>query len=416
MLNALVRTPGGVDYREVNADRQRRVAALLVAGSLTAAAIAACSTAEHAIHTNGSAKPILASSSTSGAGGAGGMGGAPNQGGSAGGEDLFDAGFNDGSMTSGGISPDAACATGSAEAKLNPVDLFIMFDRSGSMAQNGKWTNTTAALKAFFAAPESGGLRVALRFFADMGCDAPACNLNICSQPLVPLAALTAAPAPADMQELALTTAVNSKFPFGGTPMYAALGGAEQWAKAYAFNHPDDKVAVVLVTDGEPKGCDEDVTHIAALAQDALTNGGVQTYALGLAGSNEAQMNLIASAGGTNAAILIGNGNAEAELLAAFKKIQGDQLACDFPIPTQDGGMAVDPKLINVDFTPSGGMTEVFGQVPDEAACGWGDGWYYDDPNQPTKILLCPASCAKVQADEHPKVDVLVGCASVPAN
>jgi hypothetical protein len=39
-------------------------------------------------------------------------------------------------------------------------------------------------------------------------------------------------------------------------------------------------------------------------------------------------------------------------------------------------------------------------------------GWYYDNNASPTKIILCPASCQMVQADQNGKVDILLGCAS----
>jgi len=324
---------------------------------------------------------------------------------------LFD---DDGGMSSTGsgvIDPDAACATSNSQATLVPVNMFIMFDKSGSMNDNGKWPACTAALKAFFQDPATAGLRVALRFFPDDGCDDVDCSIDACSQPLVALGPLTVDPAPTDAQEQALVSAVDSKGPDGHTPMFAALGGAEQWAAGYLAAHPTEKVVVVLVTDGEPHGCDEDIDHIAQLAGDGLGNG-VYTYAVGLEGSNEAQMNQIAQAGGTMQGIFIGNGNAQAELLAALKAIQGSQVACAFQVPTPPNGETLDPKLVNVNYTPGGGMTTTLGQVPSAADCGPAGGWYYDNPTNPTTITLCPATCAVVQGDDQAKLDILFGCST----
>jgi hypothetical protein len=334
-----------------------------------------------------------------------------------GGEDINLSGTGT-SMNTASTGTGNSCAATSAEANLIPVNMFIIFDKSGSMKDNNKWTNTTTALSDFFKDPGSAGLRVALRFFPDDGCDDTACDINVCSQPLVPLAPLTSNAAPVDAQEGKLLAAVASKGPGGGTPMYVALGGAEKWAADYQLAHPAEKTVVVLVTDGEPNGCDENVNHIASLAAATLGANGVLTYAVGLAGSNQGTMDTIASAGGTMLGIQIGNGNASAELLAALKAIQGSQVACTFQMPTMGSmGEAIDPALVNVNYTPgSGGAVVEFGQVANLAACtAQAGGWFYDNPAKPTTLTLCPTTCASVQADQKAKIQILLGCATKPA-
>ena len=327
--------------------------------------------------------------------------------------------LDSGSGGSGGgtIDPDAACASTSQEATLVPVNMLIMFDRSGSMNQNNKWPQASAALIAFFQAPGTAGLRIALRFFPHSqpaaGCENQTCSAAACAQPLVPIGAVTGDPAPTDAQEAALVAAVQNSGPGngGGTPMHAALDGAEQWATAYAAGHPAEKVVVILVTDGLPNGCNEDITAIAQLATDARTGSGVLTYAVGLEGSANAQMDQIAQAGGTNQGIFIGSGNAQAELLAALKAIQGSQVACEFVMPTSPTGEKVDPTKVNVNYTPGGGTLQTLGQVASATECANG-GWYYDNPTAPTKITLCPSTCATIQADQAAKIQVLLGCAT----
>ena len=71
---------------------------------------------------------------------------------------------------------------------------------------------------------------------------------------------------------------------------------------------------------------------------------------------------------------------------------------------------------MNVDYTPGdGGAMTTFGQVSSESACGSSDGWYYDDPQNPTSITLCPKTCQSVQADAGAKIQILFGCATQPA-
>jgi hypothetical protein len=227
-------------------------------------------------------------------------------------------------------------------------------------------------------------------------------------------------PAPADAHEQALVAAVGNSAPgnmggqSGGTPMFAALDGAERWATAYQAANPTQRTVVVLVTDGEPNGCNENIQDIAALAGAALTSQNVLTYAVGLSGSNEQQMNEIARAGGTQQGIFIGGStNAQADLLAALKSIQGQIMSCTFAMPTSnDPTRPIDPNKINVNFTPTGGSKTTIPQVPDAGSCTSAGGWYYDNPAAPTQIILCPATCTTIQADANPAIEILLGCST----
>jgi hypothetical protein len=67
---------------------------------------------------------------------------------------------------------DAACATATQKAQQVPLDMYIMMDSSGSMADtlttNGttsKWTAVKSALTAFLQDPQSAGIGVGLQYF-----------------------------------------------------------------------------------------------------------------------------------------------------------------------------------------------------------------------------------------------------------
>lgn len=346
-------------------------------------------------------------------GGEGGTGGGASTGSGVGGDFSFNPGTGSGSGSGSGSSGDlTACATSSEEATLVPVNMFVTVDKSGSMTDNQKWANAKAAFIAFFQDPAAASLRVALRFWPDSGCDANSCDVNACSAPAVDIGPLSDA-----AHQQALVDAFQSKSPNGNTPMSAALGGATKWAASYVgASESSEKAVVVLVTDGEPNGCDNNTDHIAKVAKDAYDGAGVQTFAVGLAGSNQATMDKIAAAGDTGAGFFIGNGNAQADLLAALKKIQASTVACVYAMPKAGPGEVVDPKLVNVNYTPGGAATsETLGQVPDAASCGAKGGWYYDDPSKPAIITLCPSTCDAVQADPGAKMSIVLGCATTPA-
>jgi hypothetical protein len=98
-----------------------------------------------------------------------------NQGGGAGSAGNDVGGFAGGSGGAGGGTggTGASCAGTTSKAKLVPIDMYIMLDKSGSMSEltgaqmNGpsKWDAISKALNSFFVDPNSAGLGVGLQFF-----------------------------------------------------------------------------------------------------------------------------------------------------------------------------------------------------------------------------------------------------------
>ena len=318
-----------------------------------------------------------------------------------------------GGASSGGFD---ACASATVEGDKVPVQMYIMFDKSGSMIEDQKWAGATAALTAFFQDEDSAGLNVALRFFPDddpvSGCNESACSVDACAAPLVDVGELNAQPAYSDPQQEALVTAVQSKSPAGQTPMYAALAGATQWATQHASENV--MTAVVLVTDGEPNGCNEDTAAIAQLAADAYATSEVLTYTIGMQGAVVSQLDQIASAGGTTDAFVIGQGSVHKDLVAAFEAIGTEAIACTMALPESAVvGEEVNPGEVNVAYTPAGeDQSEAIGQVASVAECA-GGGWYYDDPNEPSVIELCPSTCEQIQGDPGAALEIVLGCKTV---
>jgi hypothetical protein len=332
-----------------------------------------------------------------------------------------------GSTGTDGSGGQAACAQATTQAKLIPLNIFVAVDQSGSMSDSGKWDNVKTAFTTFFQDPNAGGIGVALRFWPDPSAFPPpgapqpaiACNDDVdftcgaavvaaCETPEVDVGLLSD---PAHVKSLIDT--FNAHSPNGSTPTSAALDGATKWAAKYVFAHNHTEQAIVLlVTDGEPTTCDTDPVAINNIATKALSGAGVLTFAVGLAGSNQATMDGIAAAGGTGQAFMIGNGNAAQQLLMALKQIQANAVACSFAMPVPPNPKdEIDLTQVDVNYTPSGGgLKTKFPQVNSAAACTAAGGWYYDNPSKPTTINLCPSSCTKVQIDSGAKVDIFLGC------
>lgn len=310
-----------------------------------------------------------------------------------------------------------ACATGGASASVEPASMLLVVDISSSMNNDDKWEQASDALVAFLESPETSGLSIGLRFYPDDFsqeggpelCNRDDCSIEACSRPLVESGPLTAASGDADAQEQRLVDAIRSTNAWGedgrGTPTYAALGGGLEWGRQYQADHPGERAIVILVTDGEPNGCNSDNSAIAGLAGDAFRQDGIETYAIGLEGSQERQMDEIAEAGGTGEGIFIGSANAQQDLLEALTTIRGETLDCEFDIPDPDMG-ELDPNKVNVVLT-AGDSDEQFSKVDGAQQCGDDNAWYYQGSD---RIVLCPAACDATLANPNASISLVFGC------
>jgi hypothetical protein len=96
--------------------------------------------------------------------------------------------------------------------------------------------------------------------------------------------------------------------------------------------------------------------------------------------------------------------------------IETSAIACELAIPPPPQGETLDFAKVNVQLV-SGGDATIIPNVGTQAGCGDGEGWYYDDPSDPTQVILCPTSCASAQDLAGPNqpgsVEVLFGCATI---
>ena len=89
-------------------------------------------------------------------------------------------------------------------------------------------------------------------------------------------------------------------------------------------------------------------------------------------------------------------------------------IPCEYAIPEPPTGEELDFGFVNVSFTstPGGGSQRFpYAGTMDGADCTAG-GWYYDDRDAPTRIVLCPSTCALVSDAAGGRVDVELGCAT----
>jgi hypothetical protein len=359
-----------------------------------------------------------------GAAAAGGRGGS-NSGGSSGvtggssasgGTLLAFGGMTHAGNTGSGADSGGACASQSAKAEVLPVYLAFAFDRSGSMGKLDKawhdpalkWNPVATATKAFFTDPASAGLSASLTFFPDQS--NVRCTVAAYTMPDVPMTEL-----PSEVPGAAIDT-VGSQDWLGGTPTLYAIRGVISFVQARQQATPG-RYVIVLVTDGYPEGCDDDDDMISAVsAEVSAVAATIPTYVIGVAnppisGAPETVVNLtqVAMAGGTGQAYIINTGDpikTTTSFKAAVDSIRGAAISCDARIPPAPAGSTFDKQKVAVSYTSGGSKTA----LTYDAACSAGNSWHYDDPANPTQVVLCPSTCSAIQADPNAALSVEFSC------
>jgi hypothetical protein len=314
------------------------------------------------------------------------------------------------SLDAGGQGGDGACTGVSGEAEAVPVDLFIMMDRSVSMANTLPGTSTTrwealqAAVEAFTSS--EGDIRAGIGFFGVTGGndDEIDCDTDRYSTPAVAIG---------DLAEVGgdLVMAMADMRPGGLTPAGPALAGALEYASAWAEDNVGRATAVVLVSDGYPTQCQpQTVSGLAAMAEAAHENAPfVRTYVIGLGG--DFNLDSIALAGGTHQAFLVDEGDFTSSFANALSNVANTKLACEYALPEPpDGSQTLDLTKVQVTYTTADDeTTEEIPSLASVNGCGLSanGGWYYDDLENPTRILVCPCTCSRFEAG---RVDVRLGC------
>ena len=349
-----------------------------------------------------------------------------------------------GGQGSGGTGGDdsGGCDADTYVADLVPVHLLILLDRSGSMtnpvgagAASDRWSAVTTALRDFVETPPAADVSVGLQFFPiapigpapelPLSCDkdADCAPYSTCiDPPTVPYCAPISteyscvaedyAQVPVPISPLPGVAAVIDPLiamerPFGSSPMAPALEGAIDYLQKYADAFPDDVHAVVLASDGEPEGCanPNTVQRAGILAAEGLVSDpAIHTFVIGI-GMLPA-LDLIASRGGTGVAFVADGVTTGEEFLARLNEIR-DRLSCRYEVPS-----GPEPGIgdwLNFEYMPEGEEPFWVRNVASESECGNEFAWYYDDPENPTQIVLCPAGCERVRS-EGGTVELMVGC------
>jgi hypothetical protein len=312
-----------------------------------------------------------------------------------------------------------ACVAEPMKGEAIPADIYVMFDQSGSMATPvGAGTRLDAvrsAVAAFITAPESRGLGLGIGYFGHFPIGSTSCNPADYATPAVPIVALPGGAQP-------VLDSLNNIAPTGETPTGAAIRGACGYAQDYHRAQRGHVVFLLLVTDGVPeapvsmsRGCAPTLDD-AVQATTECRNGGtpIKTYVLGV-GPSLHNLQQIAQAGGTEKAYLVEGGNVAEQVLAALNQIRlAASIRCELKIPAAPPGKVLDLNLVNLLYTDSRGQRTALYNTGDSSGCAAsGGGWFYDDPSQPQKILLCENTCNIVRYEIGGELAYAIGCKTI---
>jgi von Willebrand factor type A domain len=346
-----------------------------------------------------------------------------------------DSGALGGDGGAGGLL-EAGCATATADTQRAPVYMLIVLDGSGSMGEQSKWVAATGALDAIFddlQTKNDNTLGVGLLVFADN--DDGSCNpfIGRCTGPYPGRADVTIGPVD-QAQHDALRGRIDRTGPLGDTPTHAALSGGYRALEAFQASGalaPNGKKVLVLMSDGEPT--DSTKSDDTQIVGSELSKQ-IQTFAVGIGpfpsndlsvqrGYDPTFMGAIAKSGGTAPASCNPNENRNLasvchfqvtpggsvsqltqQFVDAINKIRGAAASCEYTL-SKSGGTA-DPSQVNVVYTDQGGQDHVL--VQDDQ-----NGWSYDDPTNPSKVILHGSDCDQVKNDPSGKISIVLGCKTV---
>ena len=310
--------------------------------------------------------------------------------------------------------PDAAAclsASLSAEEVLKPVDIIWVVDTSGSM--NDEANAVQDALNDFssFIAASAVDYRVVLI--------ANASDMNV--------------PPPLGGSTEFLHVNQN----VGSTDALQVVYNSYDQYKD--FLRPTAKTHFVVVTDDESDWSHGTFdTQIANLVASSFTNYvlhaicseeqvliaanppfpaimGPCTGGLGAGGAaefGETYINMASATGGLWSSICSTNWNPIFDSVAAAVS-EGIPLPCTYDIPAPGQGEVIDPDRVNFVYQNAAGASETISRVDASSSCSANGGWYYDSPSAPSQIILCPATCDILAADEEGDVEIQFGCATV---
>jgi von Willebrand factor type A domain len=319
-------------------------------------------------------------------------------------------------------TPDAqGCSETKSEILRVPTVIEFAVDESGSMDSDGKWTAARDALMGAFADMNTAGdpgVFVGLLLWSDGVNDEVDPGAIADASHYSDLVDIIDKPDPGD----------------GGTEMLTAIKAAykavENFTAPAGFVKDQVNRAIVFVSDGVPND-DSDKTAVPALAATKFAEqppkGPILTFSVGIGPFpspseytySPALMSQIALKGGTGPAgcnptspyaadlchfqVTPSASNTAATkqaLVDAINQIRAATISCEFTFTRNEN---TDLGNVKVEVTDQDGNVS---EIPKDDE----NGWSFDDPENPSKVILHGESCSGASGTVSTQVSVILGC------
>ncbi|HYO93615.1 MAG TPA: vWA domain-containing protein [Polyangiaceae bacterium] len=334
-----------------------------------------------------------------------------------------------------------ACAGWSIEGEALPAVMQLVVDVSSSMnqtprgARETKWESTREALLEAVVGVDGSGLPASvglgMLFYPNVPSSTPSAqprNISACVNvdAMVPIALLGGETA---AQRTLVRTSIERVQLASSTPTHDAYRHALQ--NALLTTRLSGQRYMLLITDGEPTlslGCVNGTGSLnavdpAPIVQEitAAAAQGIKTFLIGSPGSenNRRWMSRAAVIGGTALAGCREDGpnycHMDMTQSADFSQALRDGLAdvagqiapCSYAFPPPPSGQVLDTNKVNLIVKSGSQSSLVLRDDVGDCTQGW-------QLNANQEVVLCPQTCAEVQADASMSVELVFGCGSVP--
>lgn len=305
------------------------------------------------------------------------------------------------------------------DQSTRPVDIVWVVDASPSMQE--EIDTIEARLNEFAARIGASGLdyRVVMIAADQEYCDDGKCFFDVCVPP--PLSGADTCPDADSQRYLHVRRGVHSS-----DGLDIAIASYPEWGP-FLRAEADALVHMVFVTDDDAGwGADaEDFTSFVQSATNPSLPGGVTFHSIvDLVGYDpdcvfddncscgeergQTYIDLSEATGGLVQSVCQEDWTGIFEALEE-RVMVGTAIPCTFELPEPEEGQQLDPDQVNVALLNGDGERELVPGVGTEDNCARTDGWFYDDPLQPTRITLCDEVCSRVTNG----VEIQIGCATV---
>lgn len=314
---------------------------------------------------------------------------------------------------------DATCAKTEAAAIKPPVDVVMVIDQSGSMSDD--IANVKANVNKLSDFLKKTGLDYRVVMIATPGTG----TFQVCVPAPLGAGAPTCASNPPIFRSVNQNVQSHDALKWILSTYDSAAGSATAWAD---FLRKDAVKVFIPITDDDSNGSNPTATSfdMSLLAKPGGQFGSAAkrnyvVYPICGASPSPAETTKC----GTNAV------NTGPQYVALAKLTKGKwfpiclkdfgpvfeeiaknvatRVACELTVPPPPTGEKLDPKKVNVSYTPgTGGASEPILQDVSKPCDMGANGWQYSTDG--TKILLCGDACKKAQDDLGAKISVEFGC------